>query len=235
MTGRRSMGHYKSNVRDLEFNLFEVLDLEKALATGEFGDLDGESVREMLRRGRAAGRGTAGGVVRRRRPQPADVRPGHAHGEHARVVQEVAAGLAARASGSASASTSTSAACPRRRCWPGRSTSSRSVRQPGGVHVSRRPDLRRHPATDIGNEQQRHWAALAIERKLGRHHGAHRARRRLRCRRRPHQGDPATRRHLAHRRRQAVHHQRRHRRPVREHHAPGAGPPGGRRTRAPRG
>ncbi len=42
------MGHYKSNVRDLEFNLFEVLDLEKALATGEFGDLDGESVRQML-------------------------------------------------------------------------------------------------------------------------------------------------------------------------------------------
>ena len=42
------MGHYKSNVRDLEFNLFEVLDLEKALATGEFGDLDGESVRELL-------------------------------------------------------------------------------------------------------------------------------------------------------------------------------------------
>ncbi|WP_123027881.1 acyl-CoA dehydrogenase [Mycolicibacterium stellerae] len=42
------MGHYKSNVRDLEFNLFEVLQLEKALAPGEFGDLDGESVRQML-------------------------------------------------------------------------------------------------------------------------------------------------------------------------------------------
>ena len=42
------MGHYKSNVRDLEFNLFEVLNLEKILATGEFGDLDGDSVREML-------------------------------------------------------------------------------------------------------------------------------------------------------------------------------------------
>jgi alkylation response protein AidB-like acyl-CoA dehydrogenase len=42
------MGDFRSNVRDLEFNLFEVLDLEKALATGEFGDLDGESVREML-------------------------------------------------------------------------------------------------------------------------------------------------------------------------------------------
>jgi hypothetical protein len=42
------MGHYKSNVRDLEFNLFEVLDLEKVLAGGEFGDLDAESVRQML-------------------------------------------------------------------------------------------------------------------------------------------------------------------------------------------
>ncbi|MCT7658864.1 acyl-CoA dehydrogenase [Mycobacterium deserti] len=42
------MGHYKSNVRDLEFNLFEVLDLEKALASGAFGDLDGQSVRQML-------------------------------------------------------------------------------------------------------------------------------------------------------------------------------------------
>ena len=42
------MGHYRSNVRDLEFNLFEVLDLEKVLASGSFGDLDGNSVREML-------------------------------------------------------------------------------------------------------------------------------------------------------------------------------------------
>ncbi|VEG51137.1 acyl-CoA dehydrogenase domain-containing protein [Mycolicibacterium aurum] len=43
------MGHYKSNIRDLEFNLFEVLALEKVLATGEFGDLDAPSVREMIR------------------------------------------------------------------------------------------------------------------------------------------------------------------------------------------
>jgi alkylation response protein AidB-like acyl-CoA dehydrogenase len=42
------MGHYKSNVRDLEFNLFEVLQLEKVLTTGEFGDLDVDSVRQML-------------------------------------------------------------------------------------------------------------------------------------------------------------------------------------------
>ncbi len=42
------MGHYKSNVRDLEFNLFETLGLEGVLADEAFGDLDGESVREML-------------------------------------------------------------------------------------------------------------------------------------------------------------------------------------------
>ena len=42
------MGHYKSNVRDLEFNLFELLALDKVLADDAFGDLDGESVREML-------------------------------------------------------------------------------------------------------------------------------------------------------------------------------------------
>ena len=42
------MGHYKSNVRDLEFNLFEALALDKVLADEAFGDLDGESVQQML-------------------------------------------------------------------------------------------------------------------------------------------------------------------------------------------
>ena len=35
-------------MRDLEFNLFEVLDLEKALATGEFGDLDSDTAQPKL-------------------------------------------------------------------------------------------------------------------------------------------------------------------------------------------
>ncbi len=42
------MSHYKSNVRDIEFNLFEVLSLDKVLESGRFGDLDGETVRVML-------------------------------------------------------------------------------------------------------------------------------------------------------------------------------------------
>ncbi|TSD99325.1 acyl-CoA dehydrogenase [Skermania sp. ID1734] len=42
------MGHYKSNVRDLEFNLFEVLGLNDTLDSGAYGDLDTDTVREML-------------------------------------------------------------------------------------------------------------------------------------------------------------------------------------------
>ncbi|MFZ3303209.1 MAG: acyl-CoA dehydrogenase [Mycobacterium sp.] len=42
------MSHYRSNVRDLEFNLFETLALDELLADEAFGDLDGDSVRQML-------------------------------------------------------------------------------------------------------------------------------------------------------------------------------------------
>ncbi|MFG1769398.1 acyl-CoA dehydrogenase [Nocardia salmonicida] len=42
------MGHYKANVRDIEFNLFEVLNLDKLLDTGAYGDLDSDTVRELL-------------------------------------------------------------------------------------------------------------------------------------------------------------------------------------------
>ncbi|MFQ6393446.1 acyl-CoA dehydrogenase [Nocardia sp. KC 131] len=42
------MGHYKSNVRDLEFNLFEALGLGTILDGDAYGDLDTETVKEML-------------------------------------------------------------------------------------------------------------------------------------------------------------------------------------------
>ena len=42
------MGHYKSNVRDQVFNLFEVFGLEKTLGEGPFSDLDVETATEML-------------------------------------------------------------------------------------------------------------------------------------------------------------------------------------------
>ena len=42
------MSHYKSNVRDQVFNLFEVFGVDQALGNGEFSDIDGDIVREML-------------------------------------------------------------------------------------------------------------------------------------------------------------------------------------------
>ncbi|MGW4716612.1 acyl-CoA dehydrogenase [Nocardia sp. NPDC004260] len=54
------MGHYKSNVRDLEFNLFEVLDLGRLLDGGAYGDLDSDAVREMLREVRRLAEGPLG-------------------------------------------------------------------------------------------------------------------------------------------------------------------------------
>ncbi|WP_043621434.1 acyl-CoA dehydrogenase [Nonomuraea candida] len=42
------MGHYKSNVRDLEFNLFEVFGRREILGTGPFADLDEDVARTLL-------------------------------------------------------------------------------------------------------------------------------------------------------------------------------------------
>ncbi|KLI09175.1 butyryl-CoA dehydrogenase [Mycolicibacterium conceptionense] len=42
------MGHYIANVRDIEFNLFEVLRLGPVLDGGAFGDLDADTARTML-------------------------------------------------------------------------------------------------------------------------------------------------------------------------------------------
>ncbi|WP_326548449.1 acyl-CoA dehydrogenase [Mycolicibacterium sp. ND9-15] len=42
------MSHYKSNVRDQVFNLFEVFGVDKALGEGNYADLDPDTAREML-------------------------------------------------------------------------------------------------------------------------------------------------------------------------------------------
>ena len=42
------MSHYKSNLRDIEFNLFEVLNRDEILGTGPFENIDGETARTIL-------------------------------------------------------------------------------------------------------------------------------------------------------------------------------------------
>src|SRR5215469_10671684 len=42
------MSHYKSNRRDIEFNLFEVLGRQELLGTGPFAEVDEETARDIL-------------------------------------------------------------------------------------------------------------------------------------------------------------------------------------------
>ncbi|MFG2304595.1 acyl-CoA dehydrogenase [Actinacidiphila glaucinigra] len=42
------MGHYKSNLRDIEFNLFEVLGRDTLYGTGPFTDMDVETAKDIL-------------------------------------------------------------------------------------------------------------------------------------------------------------------------------------------
>ncbi|MGZ4629427.1 acyl-CoA dehydrogenase [Oryzihumus sp.] len=43
------MGHYKSNLRDLEFNLFEVFGRQDVLGHGPYSEVDADTAREMLK------------------------------------------------------------------------------------------------------------------------------------------------------------------------------------------
>ena len=42
------MGHYKANVRDLEFNLFEVFGRQEILGKGIYADVDVEAAKDIL-------------------------------------------------------------------------------------------------------------------------------------------------------------------------------------------
>ncbi|WP_328911165.1 acyl-CoA dehydrogenase [Streptomyces sp. NBC_00234] len=42
------MGHYKSNLRDIEFNLFEVLGRDKVYGTGTFAEMDVDTAKTIL-------------------------------------------------------------------------------------------------------------------------------------------------------------------------------------------
>ncbi len=51
------MGHYKANLRDLEFNLFEVYGREEILGSGPFAEIDADTVRAILEEVRSLAEG----------------------------------------------------------------------------------------------------------------------------------------------------------------------------------
>jgi alkylation response protein AidB-like acyl-CoA dehydrogenase len=42
------MGHYKSNIRDIEFNLFEMFNRQDVLGTGPYAELDADTARSVI-------------------------------------------------------------------------------------------------------------------------------------------------------------------------------------------
>jgi len=159
------MGHYKSNVRDLEFNLFETLSLEQVLADEAFGDLDGESVRQMLSEAARLAEGpvaesfadgdrhppTVGPDTRVvSLPEPFK-KPLHAwrEGEWFRVgLDENIGGVPAPSTVQWAVNELVLGANP-------------------PVFMFMAGPILANILYGIGNEQQRHWAALAIERNWG--------------------------------------------------------------------
>ena len=160
------MGHYKSNVRDLEFNLFEVLGIDKVLATGAFGDLDADTVKEMLTE--------AAGWPKARWPNPSPTRTATrrcstrtptpspspspsrsptgagSDGEWAKVgLDEELGGLPG---------------APPLRLGPRRDA---ARRQPGDLHVRRGRRSSRRSFYNNGTDEQKKWAAWIAERNWG--------------------------------------------------------------------
>ena len=223
------MGHFKSNVRDIEFNLFEVFGTDKILGSGPFHDLDEDTVRGIIEEVAKLAEGplAASFVDADRNPPVFD--PASHSVTDARVVQEVLQGRAATASGGGWRPCPSWAATSFRAPWSGPSPSRSSARTRPCTctwPARRSPESSTRTATPTQKKiaqrmVDRGWGATMVltEPDAGSDVGAG-----------PHQGGRAARRLLAHRGRQAVHHLGRARHD-REHHPPGAGPAGGRRPR----
>ena len=184
------MGHYKSNLRDIEFNLFEVLRPRRSvLGTGPVRR-DRRGHRAQHPRPRSSGWPTneLAESLLDVRPQPAGLRPGDPHRDDAGVLQEVATRPTWTPSGGAWT-------CPRSSAAP---SSRRRLRWAvAELVLGSNPAVHMYasgPAFAARRLPARHRGAEArspqrmVDGQLGRHDGAHRAGRRLRRRRRPHQG-----------------------------------------------
>ena len=191
------MGHYKSNLRDIEFNLFEVLGRGDVLGTGPYEAIDADTAREMLKEvSRLAENELAESFQDTDRnppvydPQTQSVTMPESFTQVLRRLPRQRL-LGHRP--------------PRRARRHRRSPQPALGRQRDAARLQpRRRDVRgelRLRQAALRPRQRRPEEARALDRRegLALHDGADRAGCRLRRRRRPHQGDPERRRHLEHR------------------------------------
>ena len=138
------MSHYKSNVRDQVFNLFEVFGLDKALGEGDYADLDADTAHEMLSEiARLAEGPVAESFADADRNPPTFDPKTHAVTLPESFKKSVRA-VHRRRLGQASASTRNSAVCPMPKALMWALHEHRPRRQPCGVDVRRRRRLRQH-------------------------------------------------------------------------------------------
>ena len=83
------MGHYKSNLRDIEFNLFEVLGRGDVLGSGPYEEVDADTAREMLKEVARLAEHELAESFQDADRQPARLRPADAGRDDARVVRGV--------------------------------------------------------------------------------------------------------------------------------------------------
>ena len=159
------MSHYKSNVRDQVFNLFEVLGLDKALGQGEYSEFDADTVREMLTESARLAEGpiAASYVEGDRNPPVFDP---ETHTVSLPRTSRSRCRPSSTAAGTASASARSSAACRCPESWCGPSTSTCSAPTPpsgcngGGAGFAQ-------ITHNLGTEEQQKWATFAAERGWG--------------------------------------------------------------------
>ena len=90
------MGHYKSNLRDVEFNLFEVFRRQDLFGSGPYAELDEETARSILDEVNRLATGVLADSFEEGDRNAAGVRSGDELGDHARGVQEVLQGVHGR-------------------------------------------------------------------------------------------------------------------------------------------
>lgn len=197
------MSHYKANLRDIEFNLFEVLGIGALLEAGAYGDLDTETARGMLTEVQRLAEGPVAEsfVDADRNPISFDA------AEHEVIVPDplrktVAAVNEAGWSGLGMPEDMGGVDAPSPLIW---AIQEMLVAANNSASFFNMGPLMHQVLYREGTEEQRRWAEHAWEKPLGRNDGPHRTRRRIRCRHGPHQGRFAARRDLAHRRGEALH------------------------------
>ena len=159
------MSHYRSNPRDLEFVLFEILELDEILERDESTELDGETVRTMLREAAALAEGPVAesfAVADRNPPvfdpQTHEVTLPPEYVASVRAWQEAGWGLVGvdPAVGGVAA--------PRLVTW---AISEFLVGANPSIFMYLSGPLFAEIMHSIGNEQQRRWATQVIERNHG--------------------------------------------------------------------